>query len=294
MQALRGQKTRGLPLVLFEPACEIYGLGSLPLRLRGRPTFRDIACARLANQVNMKQGEGGGEEGSSSSVYTSGRGHSSAGKVPKDNPAKPHEAYHAIRVACLCFCMPLRLRGKPRCFRGVSCAWLVSTTAPSSRFGNQGWLVTQTSLSVSKWPSRLGRVTRLRTRPSSRPSGLPSAPPASLEFRAKKLTAHASTLGTRAAVNSLPCVGSTPEGLRPFGRGFVSKELDLSDRRVDCDAATRVLNASCHLAVVASDVLLDSELSEQSSSIRAWPSLSRCSPFERTSNHHSSDSLAML
>ena len=55
---MRAQKTRGLPLVLFEPTCDIDGLGSLPLRLRGRPTFRDIACARLANQVNMKQGEG--------------------------------------------------------------------------------------------------------------------------------------------------------------------------------------------------------------------------------------------
>ena len=51
-------KDAGLPLVLFEPACDIDGLGSLPLRLRGRPTFRHIACARLANQVNMKQGEG--------------------------------------------------------------------------------------------------------------------------------------------------------------------------------------------------------------------------------------------
>ena len=51
----RAKKTRGLPLVHFEPACDIDGLGSLPLRLRGKPTFRDIACARLAN--NMKQGE---------------------------------------------------------------------------------------------------------------------------------------------------------------------------------------------------------------------------------------------
>ena len=41
--------------MLFEPACDIDGLGSFPLRLRGTPTFRDIACARLAN--NMKQGE---------------------------------------------------------------------------------------------------------------------------------------------------------------------------------------------------------------------------------------------
>ena len=57
VQALRAQQTRGLPLVLFEPPCDIDGLRSLPLRLRSRRTFRDIACAQLANQVNMKQGE---------------------------------------------------------------------------------------------------------------------------------------------------------------------------------------------------------------------------------------------
>ena len=50
-------KDAGLPLVLFEPGCDIDGLGSFPLRLRGGPTCRDIACARLAIQVNMKQGE---------------------------------------------------------------------------------------------------------------------------------------------------------------------------------------------------------------------------------------------
>ena len=63
----------------------------------------------------MKQGE---EDHPRSSVYTSGRGH---GNAPKDNPARPHEAHHAIRVACLCFCLHFRLRGEPR-FRGVSCA----------------------------------------------------------------------------------------------------------------------------------------------------------------------------
>ena len=64
--------------------------------------------------------------------------------------------------------------------------------------------------------------------------------------------------------------------------------LDHSDRWVDCDAVTRVSNASYHLAIVASGALLDSELSEQSSSMgqgRFFPS-----PFGRTSNHHSSDS----
>ena len=57
---------------------------------------------------------------------------------------------------------------------------------------------------------------------------------------------------------------------------------------VDCDAVTRVSNASYHLAIVASGALLDLELSEQRSSMgqgRFFPT-----PFGRTSNHHSSDS----
>ena len=68
-----------------------------------------------------------------------------------------------------------------------------------------------------------------------------------------------------------------------LGRGFVSERAHQWDRWVDCDevalprlafrkvgcdTATRVWNTSLHLAVVASDVLLDSELSEQSSSMR--------------------------
>ena len=66
----------------------------------------------------------------------------------------------------------------------------------------------------------------------------------------------------------------------------------LDFRRVDCDEATRLSNVSCPLAVVASDVLLGSELSEKGSSIkygRLFPT-----PFGRTLNHHSSDSPDML
>ena len=60
--------------LLFEPY-DIDGLRPMPLRRRGRPTFRDIACARLASaaaptscpgnkselisRVNVKQGEHG-------------------------------------------------------------------------------------------------------------------------------------------------------------------------------------------------------------------------------------------
>ena len=57
---------------------------------------------------------------------------------------------------------------------------------------------------------------------------------------------------------------------------FVS-ELDLSDRRVDCATATRVSIASYHLAVVASDVLLDSENS-QSTAHRSGTAVSFSSP----------------
>ena len=78
-------------------------------------------------------------------------------------------------------------------------------------------------------------------------------------------------------------VWSTPERLDPFSlRG-----LDHSDRWVDCDAVTRVSNASYHMAIVAAGALLDSELSEQSSSMGQgflFPTA-----FGRTSNHTSSD-----
>ena len=86
--------------------------------------------------------------------------------------------------------------------------------------------------------------------------------------------------------------GRYPNVPDPLHRGFVSEGLDHSYRRVDCEAATRASNASCHLAVVASDVLLDLELSEASSPMghgRLFPT-----PFGRTSNHHSSDSPDML
>ena len=80
---------------------------------------------------------------------------------------------------------------------------------------------------------------------------------------------------------------STPEGPGPlWSRLLFLRGFDHSDRRVDCDAAARVSSASYHLAVVASDVLLDSDLSEKSSSTgrgRLFPT-----SFGRTSNHHSS------
>ena len=126
------KKTRGLPLVLFEPACDIDGLGCLPLRLRGRPTFRDIACARLAN--NMKQGEVDHPR-----PFT--RLHevtAAQEKVPKDDPARPHGAHHAIRVACLCFCLAFPLRGRLRCFRSDFCARLANATAPLRKIGLAG------------------------------------------------------------------------------------------------------------------------------------------------------------
>ena len=120
--------------------------------------------------------------------------------------------------------------------------------------------MTQTSLSISKWPS-VFLIAFDRAKPGS---------DLSFDFgraraRGEAVTAHASTHGTRAAVNFW--VDTPTSGSR---RGFVPEGLHLSDRRVDCGAAARDLNASYHLAVVASDVLLDSELSEQSSSIKAF------------------------
>ena len=108
------------------------------------------------------------------------------------------------------------------------------------------------------------------------------------EAAGETATAHASTFGTRGAVNSsfARLVDTRTSGF--LSRGFVSEGLDHSDRWTDCDAVTRVSNASHHLAIVASGALLDSELSEQSSSMgpgRFFPTL-----FGRTSNYHSSDS----
>ena len=120
---------------------------------------------------------------------------------------------------------------------------------------------------------------------------------------------------TRKQGSSLPCVGSTPE---PPEQSEVRRQLEeahagigaqtrvgrvhceeaplpsaepqlrrLDFRKAGCDAGTLISNASYHLAVVASDVLLDSEISEKSSSMehgRFFPA-----PFGRTLNHASSD-----
>ena len=125
---------------------------SLPLGLHGRATFRDIAFARLANatapascpgnkselisQVNMKQKE--------SAIilprllhWTRSRQRTKRYQIQEDDPARPHEAHHAIQVVFLCWCLPFLLRGRPRCFRRVSCARLASAAAPASRSGKQ-------------------------------------------------------------------------------------------------------------------------------------------------------------
>ena len=65
------------------------------------------------------------------------------------------------------------------------------------------------------------------------------------------------------------------------------QECVQSGRRADRDEATLVTNVAYHLTNVASDVPLESELSEQSSSI--GHGRFSLSPFERTLNHHSSD-----
>ena len=71
---------------------------------------------------------------------------------------------------------------------------------------------------------------------------------------------------------------------RRSGRDLVLDRPEDPDRRVDGDKATLVANVSYHLAGVASAVLLESELTEDSSSTghgRFFPT-----PFGRTSNHH--------
>ena len=73
-------------------------------------------------------------------------------------------------------------------------------------------------------------------------------------------TAHASTLRTMTAV--------TLSGRHPNVRVPSVGLRRLAFRKVGCDAATRVWHASYHFGVVVSDVLLGSELSEQSSSVR--------------------------
>ena len=103
---------------------------------------------------------------------------------------------------------------------------------------------------------------------------------------------HTRVFGPAACLYRQCTVPFTPVALLPTHRPPPIARLDF--RKVGCDAATRVSNASCHLAVVASNVVLDSDLSEKSSSIgrgRLFPI-----PFGRTSNHHSSvsDSSDML
>ena len=78
---------------------------------------------------------------------------------------------------------------------------------------------------------------------------------------------------------SLPYVG---QPLEPPDQSELRRQLD------EAHAATRVSNATYHLAVTASNVLLDSELSEQSSSMGQGRFFRTA--FGRTSNHHSSDS----
>ena len=80
-----------------------------------------------------------------------------------------------------------------------------------------------------------------------------------------------STLGTRAAVSfssDRRVVTRTSRLLRPRLRvSCVFSRPDAPGRHVDCDEATGAENVSYHLADVASDVWLESELTEQNSSI---------------------------
>ena len=202
--------------------------------------------------------------------------------------------------------------------RDVSCARLASALAPASRPGTQGWLVTRTSMSVSRWQSVL-------LSPQRRP-GADLLVGIGLSFACRRARAcgqqdclqhHGRLLSTKRYSDG-PRFYTRNEGggelnFRASGRHpnvwvlLNTDEHEHSDRRASCDEAalprvepqpglldsrqieaTRVLDVSHHLAAVASDALVESELSEQSSSIehvRLFPT-----PFGPTSNHHTSDS----
>ena len=110
--------------LLFEPECALLrrlkhnsvGL----LRIRGRPTFRDIACARLASATAPTSCQGKKSSGSKSGQATSQglfagapsrqQGPSSFAPLdqvtvtpekyqrPQDDPARPHETHHAAQT----------------------------------------------------------------------------------------------------------------------------------------------------------------------------------------------------
>ena len=111
----------------------------------------------------------------------------------------------------------------------------------------------------------------------------PSASRASLGQQAKQRRPTLLHMGTRGSVDFSSALSGPPPVWILSDQALFLRGLTSSDRWGDCVAATRVSNASYHLAVIASSALLDSKLSEQSSSIgqdRFFPTA-----FGRTPNH---------
>ena len=82
---------------------------------------------------------------------------------------------------------------------------------------------------------------------------------------------------------------SQPASLVSFDRGCVAAVHDDPDRRVACERATRVVNVPFHPAVTALGVLIESELTEQITSIGRGCFQSDPWSSERAStDHHSS------
>ena len=175
---------------------------------------------------------------------------------------------------------------------GVSCARLANAPAPASRSRKQGGLVTRTSTSVSRAVGSLvacDSACHVLTCHSNADS---------LVLAANNIVLSIASISRRSSDGPrfhIWHTGSSEFLFRASGRHpnvwILSVEalflsgIGNSDRWVDSDAVTRVSNASYHLAIVASGALLDSELSEKSSSmgqVRFFPTA-----FGRTSNHHS-------
>ena len=145
---------------------------------------------------------------------------------------------------------------------GVSCARRASAPAPASRSRKQGGMVTRTSRNGLEWAvgslvacNGAGHVLTCHSTSDSLVlvgNNIVLSIASISEAAGETATAHASTFGTRGAVNSsfARLVDTRTSG--SLSRGFVSEGLDHSDRWTDCDAVTRVSNASHHLAIVAS------------------------------------------
>ena len=163
-----------------------------------------------------------------------------------------------MQFACAFLCLSAFAAGRDACAAFLCSAQLASAAAPASRSVEPEMAVGTVVACDRRQPcSDLSFDFGL-----ARSCGQQDC----LEHRGRPLNARRNSDGPRFHTqndDSGDSLGSTPNVRDP------SFELRrLAFRQVGCDAAARVWHASYHLAVVASDVLLGSELSEQSSSVR--------------------------